>query len=88
MSWRMVLGEVVRLIGFARSPVDLKLELIDPVADPVETHVHGAGAALFDRVIGNAFGTFIIGLDGGGRLWMAQFFQGDTDAAGVLGNVE
>jgi hypothetical protein len=64
----MVLGEVVGLIGLAGLPVVDEVALVNLVADPVETHVHGFGAAFLDRVFGNAFSAFVVGLDGCGRL--------------------
>jgi hypothetical protein len=70
----MMLGEVVSLIGFAWFPVDDELALVNLVPDPVETHVHGFGLALFDRVVGYAFSELVVGLNGCGRLWMTQFF--------------
>jgi hypothetical protein len=63
MGRRMMLGEVVGLIGFTWLPVDDELALVNSVADPIETHVHGFGAALFDRIVGDAFGAFVVGLD-------------------------
>jgi hypothetical protein len=88
MGRRMMLGEVVGLIGFFRLSVDNELALVNPVADPVETHVHGFGSALLDRVVGDAFSAFVVGLDGCGRLWMTEFLEGDAEAAGILRNVE
>jgi hypothetical protein len=50
----MVLGEVVGQIVGATPPVDEELALGDVVFDPVEAHVDGFSAALFDSVVGNA----------------------------------
>jgi hypothetical protein len=53
--WMMlceVVGEVLR----AGPPVDDELVLHHLIANPVETHVHGAGFALLERVIGDAGG--------------------------------
>jgi hypothetical protein len=47
----MMLGEVIGLIGSSWLPVDNKMELFDTVADPVETHFHGFGAALLVSVV-------------------------------------
>jgi hypothetical protein len=84
----MMLGEVVGLIGFARLPVDDELTLVNPVTDPVETHVHGFGSALFYRVVGYAFIAFVVGLNVCGRLWMTEFCEGDAEASDILRNVE
>ena len=48
MGRRVVLGGVVGQIGGARAPVDVELALRLTVIEPVEAHVHGFGAALFD----------------------------------------
>ena len=71
----MVLGEVVGQIVGAAAPVDEELAFGDAVFDPVEAHVDGFGAALFDSVIGNAGGAGVIGLDGSGWLGMPHFVE-------------
>jgi hypothetical protein len=48
--WVMLLGEVVAEVFSAGSPVDDELVLLDPIANPVETHVHCAGFALLEGV--------------------------------------
>ena len=57
-----VLGVVVRDIYVAGCLKDKEVSLFDSVANPVETHVHGATATLFDGVIGNAGGAGVIRL--------------------------
>ena len=57
-----VLGEVVGDVDVAGCPEYVELVLFDSVADPVETHVHGSAAALFDGVIGYAVGACVVGL--------------------------
>ena len=42
---------IVGQIGFAFFPVDKKLTAAGAVADPVEAHVYGFGALLFDGFI-------------------------------------
>jgi hypothetical protein len=88
MGWWMMLGEVVGLIGFSGFPVENELSLFDSVADPVETYVHGNGSAMLDSVVGYAFCAFVVCLDGCGRLWMIEFFEGNADTAGILRKVE
>jgi hypothetical protein len=68
--------------------VNDELSLVNPVADPVETHVHGFGKALLNSIVGYAFSACVVCLDDCGRLQMAEFFEGDADAAGILCNVE
>ena len=72
---RVVLGEVVSEIAGAFVPVDSELVLVHRVADPVEAHVDCFGAALFDSVVDDAFGCFVVGLDGCRTLFVAQEFQ-------------
>ena len=55
-------GVVVGDIDVAGGPENVEVVLADAVADPVETHVHGATAFLFDRVVGNTGSTGIVGL--------------------------
>ncbi len=56
-----------------------------PIAEPIESHVNRFGAVLFDSVVGNAAGSVVVSLDRHGWLGMAQFGQGDTNGADVLG---
>jgi hypothetical protein len=71
----MTLGEVVGLVGSSWLLLNNKLELFDPVFFPVEMQVHGFGVMLFERVIPNVFGPFVVSLDAGGGLWIAQLSQ-------------
>ena len=68
----MVFGKVIGEIVCALSPMDEKMTLANPVADPIKPHVHCFGSALFDGVIGYTGGAGIISLDGGGELWVAD----------------
>ena len=52
--------------------MDYELALFDLVSNPVEAHINGFGLLLFDRVIGNAFGTRVVCLDGSGWLGVSQ----------------
>jgi hypothetical protein len=88
MGRRMMLGEVVSLIVYSWLSVDDELTSVNPVADPVETHVHGFGSALLDRVVGDAFSAFVACLGGCVRLWMTELFEGGAEAEGFLRNVE
>ena len=59
----MMLCVVIRIIGWSRRPIDMKLILINTVLNPIETHVHGLGTALFDLAIGKTRGRGVIHLD-------------------------
>jgi hypothetical protein len=52
----MMLCEVVCKVLIAGLPVDDESVLFDPVANPVEAHVHGTGFALLEGVICDARG--------------------------------
>jgi hypothetical protein len=64
----MMFGEIITMVGGARSPMNKKLFLRDTVAQPVEAHVDCFGAFLFDGSGYNAESTFVVGLDGSRRL--------------------
>ena len=81
----MVLRHIVCHVCCSRSPVNGELALLYTVSEPVETHVDCLGAFLFDCVIKDAHGAFIVGLEGCGRLGMAQVAERLSDGAGVLG---
>jgi hypothetical protein len=84
----MMLSEVIDQIGYSGFPVDNDLSLVNPIADPLETHVHDFGSALLNSIDGYAFSIFVVCLDGSGRLRMTDFFGCDADTAGILRDVE
>lgn len=84
MGRRVMLGEVVGFVESAFLPVYMELALANAIANPVESHVDGFGATLFDSVIGDADGGAIVGLDESGRLRMAHLGQGGPNDSGVL----
>ena len=59
-------GEVICPIQMALVPKNVKLPLPHMVANPIEMHVNGFGAFLFDGIIGDARGCAVVGLDGVG----------------------
>jgi hypothetical protein len=62
--------------------------LLDTILDPLEVHINGFGAALFDGVIDNSRGAQIISLDGGVMLEVPRGFQSGAQPGGILGIVE
>ena len=83
-----VFGVVVGDVDVAGCPKNIELSLFDAVADPIETHVHGSTATLFDDVIGYAVGACIVRLD---RCWWLRVSHGNENVAqhdGVFGVVE
>ena len=81
----MVLGEVVSLVSGSRLPEDVELFLANTITNPIEAHVNGLRVFHLDRVIGDAGSSAIVGLQGRGRLGMAQFLQGSPDRACLFG---
>jgi hypothetical protein len=71
MSWWMMLRVIVCQVVTAFLPADFELILCHAVADPVEAHVYGFGSLLFDCVVGDSSGTFIICYHDGWRLCVA-----------------
>jgi hypothetical protein len=67
-----VLREIVCEVGAAWGPVHIKMFLLYSVTDPVVSHVNGSRSLLFDRVVGNAIGSRVVGADWCGRLGMAH----------------
>ena len=68
---RMVFCVVVGQVGCSWSPVDVELALLDPVLQPVEAHVDGLGAFLFDGVCEDTMACGIVGLEWCGWLGMS-----------------
>ncbi len=88
MAGRMVLCVVVAEVVDAWVPVDEELAEADAILNPVEAHVNGLAALLLDRVVDDARSCAVICLDGGSRLHVAQFFQGDAEGTRVTTVVE
>ena len=72
VAGREVLCKVIGEIIATCFPMDCELDLFDSVSNPVEVHVNGFGSFLFDRVIGDAFSTRVVCLDGSGWLGVSQ----------------
>mmetsp|Transcript_14003 Transcript_14003/g.31893 ORF Transcript_14003/g.31893 Transcript_14003/m.31893 type:complete len:205 (-) Transcript_14003:3807-4421(-) len=82
MRGSVVLGHVVGIVECAGSPVEAELVAEFAVAEPVKTHVHGFGLLGLDGVVDDAGGGGVIGLDWGGGLLVAQFFEDDPNPDG------
>ena len=75
MSGRVVFCPIVSKICFARMPKKFELLLAFPVAEPVETHVHGFGTFWLYLTVNDGIRHGIVSLDWGGRLFMPHLFQ-------------
>ena len=71
----VVLGPVVTFVGGSRAPVNAKLILSFAIPQPMEFHVHGFRGFWLDLVVDDAMWCGVVGLDWGGWLGMAHFFQ-------------
>ena len=85
VHWGEMFCEIIPVICDAWAPDYAPLTLRCLVSEPVKSHVDCFGAALFDGVIEDAFSAFVVGLKHCGRLGMAQFDEGLSDRAAVLG---
>ena len=76
ITGRMMFCEVIGKVLGAFAPIDLELFLLDSVLNPVETHINGFGAALFDGFVGDTGSGGVVDNNAGGWLGMSQFFEG------------
>ena len=51
MDWGVVFGVVVPEVGASRGPVNLKVDLVGAIPDPVEAHVDCRQTFLLDFII-------------------------------------
>ena len=63
VSGWVVFGEVVGVVEFTGAPVETKLLLEFPVAEPVEAHVHCFRALGLDRVVDDCLCRGVVRLD-------------------------
>ena len=84
MGRRVVLGEIISQVGGSFLPVDDEMSLAGAVVHPVKSHFDGLGVSLLRIVVGYAAGALIVYLDWSRRLWVDNFFEGNTDGIGVL----
>lgn len=83
----MLLGEAVSMIVGTSFQMDLKLALTDMmVADSMEAHGNGFGAALLDGVVDDVFGAGVVRLDGDCGLWPPHFDESGAEHACALKN--
>ena len=78
---RVVVGEVAT----ARLPLDDELAVLDAILEPVETHVDGLGALLFDSVVEDASGDAVVSCDDSGRLGPTHLVESGPKGNGALG---
>ena len=75
VGWSMVFGEIVSAIKGSGCPVYIKVFLTHAIADPIVSHVHGLGAFPFDRVVGDAIGSVVVGAHWSRGLGVSHFFE-------------
>ena len=76
----MIITSVV-VAGF---PIYFELALSAYVTDPIETHIDGLGAFLFDGVRGESYGGGVVHLHFGGRMGMIHLLQCGSDRDSLL----
>ncbi len=82
---RVVLGRIICKIFLSALPVDVELFLSMPVANPIKSHIHCFGSALYNSVSEDSDGTFVVELERRRALWMAHLLEGGTDWDSVFG---
>jgi hypothetical protein len=88
MRSRMTFRIIVSLVECSFFPIDVELALADSIAYPIETHVKGFGALLFDAVDGDTGCSAIVGKHGCCWLRVAHFFQSSSHGACFFAVVE
>ena len=78
------LGEKIGPIRVTRFPGDGELALSNAIADPVETHVDALGPLDLQCVVAEADGAFVVTLDRGCGLRMAEGVQAYAEPDRVL----
>ena len=88
MGGSEVFGIIVGNVDVAGCPENVEVALADAITDPVEAHVHGAAAFLFDGVIDYTVCACVVRLNGGGWLRMSHGNEDCAEHFGVFGVVE
>jgi len=79
-----MLCEVISKVRTTPSPKDGILILCDPIFEPIESHVDGFRASLFDSAVNDSFGNAVVSLEGSGWLGVAQFCESEANGAAFL----
>ena len=81
----VVLGRVVGKIYGAGGPVDVELSLVGAVSEPVEPHIDGFGAVLFDGRVDDSVCSAVVGAEGRRWLWVSEFSECCSEWDSVAG---
>ena len=84
MGGWVVFCMIITSVLVAGFPIYFELTLSASVTDPIETHIDGLGAFLFDGVRGESCGNGVVHLHFCGRLGMIQFLQCGSDQDSLL----
>ena len=71
----MLAGVVSKIFG-AWVPRTFKNSAVDLIVNAKVLHFHAAGALTFYGAIDYTCSGFVVAMDGGGWLWVAELFQG------------
>jgi hypothetical protein len=83
-----MLCEIIGALSRTSPPIDMVVVLPDVVSNPIELHIHGFGLFLLYGFIGDATGRAVVSDHRGGRLIVAQFFEGDAKRCSFFAIVE
>ena len=70
MADGVVFGEVVGLVFVAGSPDKVDDVAVDMVTHPEIAHIHAFGFARFHEIMHETMTNFVVGDEGGRRLWV------------------
>jgi hypothetical protein len=88
-SSRMMFGEIIGSIRLTLAPINLKLALANPIADPIKTHIDCFGPPfLFDSAGCDAVGSIVVSGHGSCGLGVSHFFKSNAQRASFLAIVE
>ena len=79
ISRGVVFWDIVSNIICTWSPVNHELVLINPVSDPVESHIHFFATLLFHCAFKESNGCFIIKFHRSRWLWVARLCKGHSE---------
>ena len=70
---------IIGQVNGSRGSVDVKLALVAPILEPVESHIYCLGPLLFYCFIDKTDSCCVVYLNGRRRLFVPQFFEASND---------
>ena len=81
-------GEVISKIVRTTVPMNDEVAFGNAITNPVKMHIHGLGATLLDRVIGNTSSASIVSLNESRRLGVTHLDESLAENGGFFAVVE